>query len=116
MVISLKLYSLFDVTFPPLQRRNHFGLMERDWDNPEVSIKLNSLNTTDTYCLIFNKDQNYAQKMYECLRATPGIKLVYQGQPAVNKTQGHGRAPRNFLVIFEYEPQVQPVPQVQVAG
>lgn len=114
MVINLATRDFFKITYP--KKKFPWG-MDSDYNAiPNVEIKKEWFNKEHTYCLIFTRDRQHHKQMYNCLFTTPGIKVVYQSKPAVNKADGHGTAPRNFLVIVEYDEPVQAVPEVQSAG
>lgn len=102
MVITLRLNQLFKIEYARAGNK--------------IKVVESLLNNQDTYFIIFNKEQYMGKEMYETLFNTPGVSVLYQSPPAVNKIPGHGKDPRNFLVIFEYEKPVQAVPEVSVAG
>lgn len=114
MVINLPTNMFFNVIYP--KKKFPWG-MDLDYNCvPSIEIKKKWFDNKNTYCLIFTKDKQHHEQMYNCLFTTPGIKVVYQSKPAVNKSGGHGAAPRNFLVIVEYDEPVQAVPEVPSAG
>ena len=84
----------------------------KSWMDPIKGFKITPdfFKPENTYIVIFNKRQ---EMEYNTLMSHPGIKIVYQGPPAVNKNPHHGTEPRNFIVVFEYEP-VQALPEMSV--
>jgi hypothetical protein len=91
----------------------------KDWLAPQevedIKWREGVLNEQDTYWLIFNKDAFINKEGYDYITSYPGIKIVYQSEPAVNGNYGYeGR--RNFLLVFEYEKPIQPLPEVQSQG
>lgn len=118
MVVQGALSYLFKLDYPSKiygKGRNSWKRIDYD-AKPSISFRDGLLSKDHTYVVIFNKDQQHGKEIYEYLVSFPGITVVYQSKPAVNRVPNHGKTPRNFVVIFEYEDPVQAVPEMQSAG
>jgi hypothetical protein len=81
------------------------------WASPKYEHKLKQpFQPEHTYVFIFGPS-NHLQ--YSFLKSLPGIKIVYESPRAVNRTLGHGDAPRNTLVIVETIKEPDEIPAVR---
>ncbi len=109
MNVTAGIGSILDYKCKP--RENWFTPSEIEY----VKWREGVLNEQDTYWLIFNKDAFINKEGYDYITSYPGIKIVYQSEPAVNGNHGYAGL-RNFLLVFEYEKPVQSLPEVQSQG
>ncbi len=56
-------------------------------------------NQKDTFVLVFNISQ---KESFDALVNHPGVKVLLVTKPSVNGASGHGKTPRNCVVVFEY--------------
>lgn len=66
-------------------------------------LSLDHLPKEHTYLMILCKEQKHFFDEFNEFFKNGTLKLVWQQPiPAVNKTPGHGKGRRNFMIIFEF--------------
>ena len=67
------------------------------WHTGKTFLDFRGISKKDTVVCIFAPYQIGLNELLACKR----IKILYVSPKAVNKRPGHGKAPRNTLVVFE---------------
>ena len=74
-------------------------IVQYDWSSGSYKLHFSyRINTHDTYIVIFGPTQDTP---LELLKNSDKVKILYIAPTAVNKNKGHGKIPRNTLVVFE---------------
>lgn len=97
MIVSLRVNHVLGVRYQYKKDKKGNTI----WSHPPARVDYVDtamLNKNDTYVCIFSPG---VKDLLHKFRKLKEINILYEAPEAVNLTYGHGKDPRNTLVIFE---------------